>query len=283
MIGKINIESPKSNSGGNEELKIVDFSGGTDEEIAKMLQAHYEGKINVSDYWSVGDIRKIHVNAVNNSADYKGGKHSEQDMNFMIIGFDHDDLTTSINNKTKAAITVQAEKIFGSSNGSIENLYILSSSSNTTDENTWEELPVRTWLNTSFFDSLPMTLQPLIKNVDKKCLSTHTQLTTTITSDKIFWLSYPEIKGKLTSFFYLRDSDPKDYEGNQYDYYKIGYQQVYKKINNGNDDYSDWWTRSPAYSEYDGYDPYGYYNGIIDKYGDFTGSDIHGNCPAFCL
>ena len=37
---------------------IVTWAGGTDEEIVKMVQLADEGKINLADYWTVGDERQ---------------------------------------------------------------------------------------------------------------------------------------------------------------------------------------------------------------------------------
>lgn len=48
-------------------LKIVTFASGTDEEIAKMIQAHYDNKINIADYWAVGDYRSVSLSAMSSA------------------------------------------------------------------------------------------------------------------------------------------------------------------------------------------------------------------------
>ena len=45
-------------------LDIVPWSTGTDEQIAAMLEAHYAGKINIWDYWSIGQERVVHLNSI---------------------------------------------------------------------------------------------------------------------------------------------------------------------------------------------------------------------------
>ena len=43
---------------------LVTWAGGTDEEIVKMVQLADEGKINLSDYWAVGDTRTVQLSAM---------------------------------------------------------------------------------------------------------------------------------------------------------------------------------------------------------------------------
>ena len=45
-------------------IPIVPWSTGSDEDIAAMLQAHYEGKINIWDYWEIGQERVVHLSAI---------------------------------------------------------------------------------------------------------------------------------------------------------------------------------------------------------------------------
>lgn len=61
---------------------IVSWADGTDEQLAAMLQAHYEGKLNIYDYWSVGDTRRVHLSAMSVSG-YES--HAEQDVEFTLM------------------------------------------------------------------------------------------------------------------------------------------------------------------------------------------------------
>ena len=67
-----------------------------------MLDAHYRGDINIEDYWHVGDTRVVHIDATNSGTQ----DHAAQNMTMVIMDFNHDDLTTPINNRTKAAVSV---------------------------------------------------------------------------------------------------------------------------------------------------------------------------------
>lgn len=145
-------------------MKIVTFADGTDAEIAKMIEAHYAGKINISDYWAVGDKRTIHHNAMD--ATGVSESHKANDYAYVIIGIEHDDLVTAINGKTKAAITIQTERMlyldtvteYNSSYDTLHECGYINSSN--TNSGGWEGCARRTWCN----------------NVYKKCLPTYIQI-----------------------------------------------------------------------------------------------------------
>ena len=59
-------------------LDIVPWSTGTDEQIAAMLEAHYAGKINIWDYWSIGQERVVHLNSIS-------GGIAEQDTTWVLM------------------------------------------------------------------------------------------------------------------------------------------------------------------------------------------------------
>ena len=42
-------------------LTIKPFAEATDEEIAHILDLHYQGQINIDDYWAIGDTRVMHL------------------------------------------------------------------------------------------------------------------------------------------------------------------------------------------------------------------------------
>lgn len=62
---------------------IVDFATGTNEQLYKMLQAHYAGTINIHDHWNVGDTRTVHLNAM--PATGVGESHAEQDVEIILM------------------------------------------------------------------------------------------------------------------------------------------------------------------------------------------------------
>ena len=206
-------------------LKIVAFATGTDEEIAKMIEAHYNNKINIADYWAVGDIRTVHLSAM--AATGVSESHREQDVQFVIGDFNHDDLTTPINGHTKAAMTLlQKDCLMDAANasnpvngsGNKENGHMNSSATNAGG---WKNCARRAWCNNVFFAALPSTWQSMVKIVNKKSgTGGGSSSGTEITADKIFLAAEIEIFGSIT---YSVDG-----EGTQYQYYKNATANRYK-------------------------------------------------------
>lgn len=62
---------------------IVDFATGTNEQLYRMLQAHYAGTINIHDHWNVGDTRTVHLSAM--PATGVGESHAEQDVEIVLM------------------------------------------------------------------------------------------------------------------------------------------------------------------------------------------------------
>ena len=227
------------------ELKIVTFADGTDAEIARMIEAHYAGKINISDYWAVGDKRTIHHNAMD--ATGVSESHKANDYAYVIIGIEHDDLVTAINGKAKAAITIQTERLLyldttteynNSLDASHECGYMNSSDMNSGG---WEGCERRTWCNNVYKKCLPAYVQSMMKQV-KKLTSVGGQSSTIKTSnDYAFLLSEIEIFGNIPYSFRG--------EGTQYQYFKNATANRYKSPRTSNSYVSGiWWERSPCRS-----------------------------------
>ena len=205
-------------------IKIVAFATGTDEEIANMIQAHYNDKINIADYWAVGDTRTVSLSAM--SATGVGESHRAQDVQFVIGDFEHDDLATPINGHTKSAVTLlQKDCLMDASNASnpvngesnTENGYMNSSNTNAGG---WKNCARRTWCNNVFFAALPSVWQSMVKTVNKKTSVGNNQSTIETVQDKIFLAAEIEIFGSTT---YSVAG-----EGTQYQYYKNATANRYK-------------------------------------------------------
>lgn len=225
-----------------EDLKIVTFADGTDAEIAKMIEAHYAGKINISDYWAVGDKRTIHHNAMD--ATDVSESHKANDYVYVIIGIEHDDLVTAINSKTKAAITIQTERVLyldttteynNSYDVSHECGYMNNPSANSGG---WGGCARRAWCNNVYKKCLPAYIQNMMKQV-KKLTSVGSQNSTIKASnDYAFLPSEIEIFGRITHSFAG--------EGKQYQYFKNAAANNYKKPRYGGIYPSGcYWGRSP--------------------------------------
>lgn len=205
-------------------LKIVTFAGGTDEEIAKMIQAHYNNKINIADYWAVGDTRSVSLSAM--SSAMVGESHRAQSVEFVIGDFDHDDLAAPIQGHTKAAVTLlQKECLMDAANAldpsdgsnNTENGYMSSRQSN---EGGWDACSRRGWCNNIYFNALPTAWRSMVKTVNKKATAGNISSTIKTVQDKIFLPSEIEIFGSTTYSFAG--------EGAQYQYYKNAKANRYK-------------------------------------------------------
>lgn len=227
-----------------EDLKIVAFADGTDAEIEKMIEAHYAGKINISDYWAVGDKRTIHHNAMD--ATGVSESHRANDYAYVIIGIEHDDLVTAINGKTKAAITIQTERMLyldttteynASYNASHECGYINGSSTNSGG---WEGCVRRTWCNNVYKKCLPTYIQNMMKQVKKLTSAGSRSSTIKTSNDYAFLLSETEIFGSA-AYSYAG-------EGKQYQYFKNATANRYKKPRFDDSLVSGhYWERSPYF------------------------------------
>lgn len=223
-------------------VKIVTFADGTDTEIEKMIEAHYAGKINIGDYWAVGDKRTIHHNAM--PATGVSESHRVNDYDYVIIGIEHDDLVTAINGKTKAAITIQTERMLyldttteynTSYNASHECGYINGSSTNSGG---WEGCARRTWCNNVYKKCLPTYIQNMMKQVKKLTSAGSRSSTIKVSNDYAFLLSEIEVYGSTT---YSCAG-----EGKRYQYFKNVTANIYKKPYFSKNFVSGrYWERSP--------------------------------------
>ena len=245
--------------------------GGTIQQISEILDAHYRGDIDISDYWAVGDNRTESISEIPSGT--VGETQPTQDIELVIIGMNHDDLKTKIGDITKAAITVQVKNCL-STEGYMNSDYFSIGNA------LWSNSKRRTWCNNEFINALS-TLKGLIKPVvklsnrhtDSKYSSYRQQETT---EDYVFLLSQWEVWGiqKFSS-----DYGTLPAEGFQYEYMETNNNRI-KRVNTSP---TDWWIRSSytgsnenAHFAFvsDG----GYYSAIAT-----IASHSYGLAPAFCL
>lgn len=255
-------------------LKIVTFADGTDAEIMAMIEAHYNNKINIADYWAVGDVREIGLSAM--PATYVDESHLSGTYKFAIADFDHDDLTTPINGHTKAAVTLtqvdclmdinnRNNPVNGGSN--TENGYM------DTHEISvgWKECRRRRWCNEIYYNAI-VGLKDIVKAVNKKTTDINASSITVTTADKVFLLSEIEIFGRRTG--------SGAGEGNQYQYYKNAIANRYKSPKwSSSYNSSCWWQRSYQYTSH-------FTFCYVDSSGAANWQSQHapyGIAPCFCL
>ena len=252
-----------------EGSKIVTFADGTDAEITKMIEAHYAGKINIGDYWAVGDKRTIHHNAM--SATGVSESHKANDYAYVIIGIEHDDLVTPINGKTKAAITIQTERMlyldtttkYNSSYDTSHECGYMNSSR--TNDGGWQDCERRIWCNEVYKKCLPTYIQNMMKQVKKKTSGGSS-------NDYAFLPSEIEIFGSTTYSFAG--------EGKQYQYFKNATANRYKEPRHGSGYVSGYyWERSPFSSGSNSFCRVSLDGGA----GTGDASDTFGVVPCLCI
>lgn len=200
----------------------VPWADATDHEMYLMLQAHYEGIINISDYWSVGDIRKISL--------YPTGPFDVpprtvgQDVELVIIDFNHDELADG---SGFAAVTIQQRDALK------ESSYMNSSDKN---KGGWKECERRRWCNTLYKNALPSFFNAEIKKVIKYTASNSEVVAT---EDDIFLVSEVEVYGGRDAVNSIEG------EGSQYEYFKsASNRRKYSGIEHKSS--VIWWERSPT-------------------------------------
>lgn len=263
-----------------DSFKIVDFATGTDSQIIAMIKAHYNGDINISDHWKVGDTHLLHINEIASST-VGEEHHAAQDMTVIIVGIEHDDLATPINGKTKAAITVQCREILAD-NGTDESGYLWGKSYQSPSNDNWSQNPRREWFNTNFINALPAVVANEVKEVNKLSCSNHSGSGPITTQEKSFLLSVSELKGNSSIYTYPGNETK---EGKQYAYFKTHTDLVkHMNMNGEPKEAPDWyWTRSVS-SQVSSSNGYCWFIIPNDGYPTYDKLTIkHGICPAFCL
>jgi hypothetical protein len=244
------------------------MGGGSDDEVATMINDHYAGLIDVAEYWQIGDIRTITLNAI--ASGTTGEAQSSQNVQLVIIGIKHDD---KADGSGKATITVQTKDCLGAGG-------MINAPSSGYNYSLWAYTSRRTWCNNDFKSALPTWLQNLIKPV-AKVTNRHAHTTNsnygalrgqTTTTDSVFLLSEFETFG--TSPFISMGGDVGS-DGTQYEYMKT----QSNRIKGGPSQY--WWLRSSIVSSAGTFD-YATANSDGTAY-YATMSYGCGIAPAFCL
>lgn len=136
-------------------VKVVTWAGGTDAEIAAMVEAADKGLISLADYWAVGDERTVNLSAM--AATGVGESHSAQTVKLVLMdktctGFTL--ATTTQGGKTKPSFIV------GLKNALATVGYMNSSGTNS---NGWPGCARRTWCNNVFRAAIPAALRGIFK------------------------------------------------------------------------------------------------------------------------
>lgn len=213
-----------------QTLKIVSWADGTDEEIAAMVAAADAGKINLSDYWSAGDTRTVHLSAMSGSVSNANESHAAQDVQFVLTDPGH---YTLANGKKCNFVVLQKDclKEYG----------VMNSLGN--NRGGWNSCPRRTWCNSVYRSAIPATLRPIFKQFTT--YAANGPGSSSVASRDYFALfSEMEVHGRVSY------ADPSAESRNtQLNYYKTSSNRI-KRVNGS---VYSWWERSPYYGDYSGF------------------------------
>ena len=241
---------------------IPPFADASLDDIATIVGSYYSGDIALADIqtvWSVGDSRTFTLSSM--SAETVRETHAQQTCTMKIVDFNHDVLTTPINEREKAFLTFA---FMISESGSMKNSGSDSGGSSTGNTGGWQSSERRTWCNNTCVNALPIEIQNLLKAVDKTYDIGGASETTAVTSDKLFIPSAIELTNGAA------DSDWNTSiwtsiragggGGTQYEYYKTHNLPISKNIctsttvgahssSSGNDFYNSYWVGATSSKE----------------------------------
>lgn len=204
-------------------VEIVSWADGTDEQIAAMVAAADAGKINLSDYWSEGDTRTVHLAEMHSPVPYANESHAAQDVQMVLTDPGH---YTLVSGKPCNFVVLQKDclKEYGVMDSIGSNA------------GGWERCPRRTWCNAVYRYAIPATLRPIFKQFTTYAAN-GTGSTSTASSGWFSLFSEKEIFGSTTYANATAEAN-----NSQLTWFKTSSNRI-KKVNGSA--YS-WWNRSPG-------------------------------------
>ena len=224
---------------GSEPIVVKPLSDCNLIDLYTITNGYYNGDVSIDtikSYWNIGDVITF------NGTVYE------------LLDFEHDTLTTDIKGKKKALITLGSVSIVG-------NRYMNTAVSNVGG---WKSCDMRTYLNSTYCNSLPAELQLIIKSVEKYTSAGSTSGTIETTSDKIFLPSEYEVTATTTISYQ---------EGEQYERYKTASSRTKGAV---------WWLRSPLKQYSTGFSAC-LANGNVEDNGRLGSNENYGVVPLLCI
>ena len=173
-------------------LTIVTWADGTDEQIVNMINSHYAGEIDLTDYWNVGDVRKVNLSSVPGikSTEYHYAKTNK---NLVLMNAGGKELTTPINGHTECAFVVGFDAYLGW----YEERGVMNSTA--TNAGGWNATERRTWCNEVFPDSFSSSIKGIFKQYKNVTGIGGSQNETAVSDDYFAFPSGIEIWGSSAS------------------------------------------------------------------------------------
>ena len=238
------------------DVELVSWSAGTNEQIVKMLDAHYKGKIDVTKIWAVGDERKINLSAIGASATCQA--QPEQEVTLVLLNVGGYELSTG----GECAFKVGHKNCLNS-RGKMH-----------TEQGSqgYSQCTMRTYLNSDYRNALPEDLRPIFKSFRNKTGKAGGGAVTT--EDYFTVATEKELSGEVTAAWLDTETDLQ-----QIEYYKVVSNRI-KRLGDAGA-IVDVWTSSTANLPYTYYTVLMLLNGI--EYSAQFSNGEWGICPQGCI
>lgn len=209
----------------HKNAPIPSWTTGSVADIAEALQMHYDGEIDLHDFWSVGDERTINLPAIAASGSARAIDATTVTLVLMNAG-----------GKTLSDGTTECAFVVG-----IKEALTPGGQVNTQNTNTggWRDCQIRTWCNGAFYNSIPSDIKTIFKEFTNKSGRGGGSSETYDTTD------YFALPAEIEVFGTTNNSVAG--EGTQFKYYETAANRI--KEGTGTQAATDWWERSP-YKEY---------------------------------
>lgn len=233
-----------------EVFNSMSWANATDEKILAMVQAADRGEINLTDYWNVGDVRKVNLSAM--SASGVGESHVAQTVELVLVAkdtgvqntsnpcYNYQYLDTSKKRKYPSFIVQQKNGLADANNHISEFGYINSSGTNAGG---WNGCARRTWCNNVYKSAMPSSLVSAFKQVLVKTMNNGSQSGAALvrSADYFFLPAEKEVIGSASL-----SSSVEANVLSQWQYYENSENRIKRRYYNGGTA-AGWWERSTSY------------------------------------
>lgn len=208
---------------------VKPFATATDAELADMLQAHYDGLIDLhtEEGWEIGAERTVRLSAM--LATGVGETHVEQDVTMVLMNKGGKMLSDG----TTECAYIVGQKNMLANGTTLEGGYMNSTNTNVGG---WKNSARRTWCNSVYYNAIPSGFKALLKE-----FTNQSGLGNSSSSGVEDTLDYCALPAEIEVF------DSTTYsvlgEGTQFKYYENSANWI-KNIGNSEVAYH-WWIRSP--------------------------------------
>lgn len=137
---------------------IPSFADGTDQEIISALDRHYNGEVDLSEYWGVGDTRTMRISTIAANQINQSKAIPEQDLEFEIVNVGGKQLS----NGKECAFIIQLKYLYRDildTGWPIRGLMHTSAS----NSESWKGCARRSWLNSAFYNAFSESAKRIIK------------------------------------------------------------------------------------------------------------------------